>query len=169
MDWEPGGKGGKHSQASTGKRKNPIGKNGKVMRCRQCNSDEHFEKDCPKAEALETKTQDGAAGAANEAKIAGVRVLSAGGNAGGSNGANKCNFYIPSGYEAFEAKEQVKVSGGKARPTPRARATVDTACQRGVAGREWLRPHWEASRAIWIRENWSDLQKDETLREWCSQ
>ncbi len=45
------GKGGRSfsSGKGTGRRKNPMGRDGQVMRCRNCNSDEHFAAKCPRA------------------------------------------------------------------------------------------------------------------------
>ena len=39
---------GKSGKAGKGRRKNPIGKDGKVMLCSGCDSDEHFIRNCPK-------------------------------------------------------------------------------------------------------------------------
>ena len=54
-------------------KENPIGKDGKVMRCRipGCGSEWHFEKDCPKRSTLETTLEDaeGEASEVNETKL----------------------------------------------------------------------------------------------------
>ena len=45
------GKGGRSfsSGKGAGRRKNPMGRDGQVMRCRNCNSDEHFAAKCPRS------------------------------------------------------------------------------------------------------------------------
>ena len=52
---------------------------------------------------------------------------------------------------------------------PRAKgATLDTACRRGVLGREWLR-NWERERASFVRRNKEIIRRHPVLRDWAAQ
>ena len=185
-----GGGGGKNMPGKPGgqqkPKKNPVGKDGKVMKCSYpgCGSECHFARDCPLAQqALETQAVELEEAGEQEEENA-VKLTSSTYAASSSSTAPPPGRAFGAGLapkdgiiQASAVMETRWWHGRQARSVmsasakcgaPRSRGGVlDTACRRGVLGREWLRG-WEKERAACVRQNRDFIQKHPSLLDFGS-
>ena len=151
------------------------------MKCRTpgCGSIYHFEKDCPKRQStLETEElgEEEEEPAAEDTKLTsilettpfsappplGQRAFGAGSLP--SSGVVRAS---PTFETQYLNEKSVMSAAMGTQPVARG-GTLDTACRRGVMGREWLR-RWEKERAAFIRQHREFIRKHPRLREWSEQ